>query len=101
LNFDVVVAPDNVEFTWSGFNDSLPVFVLETIQKIKTMKQDDLNEIFEQKKESMLQEYKNYYLNQTFRLAWGQVAYQLQSAEHERKVLRELLQTFDYKSFKS
>ena len=65
------------------------------------MKQDDLNEIFEQKKESMLQEYKNYYLNQTIRLAWGQVAYQLQSAEHERKVLRELLQTFDYKSFKS
>ena len=71
LNFELVVAPDNVEFTWSGFNDSLPVFVLETIQRIKNMKQANLKEIFEQKKEAMLQEYKNFYLNQTFRLAWG------------------------------
>jgi secreted Zn-dependent insulinase-like peptidase len=71
LNFDVVVAPDNVEFTWSGFNDSLPVFVIETINRIKAMKSADIKDIFDQKKESMLQEYKNFYLNQTFRLAWG------------------------------
>ena len=38
LNFEILVAPDNVELTWSGFNDSLPVFVLETIQRIMVMK---------------------------------------------------------------
>ena len=101
LNFEIVVAPDNVELTWSGFNDSLPVFVVETINRIKAMKTADIKDIFEQKKEAMLQEYKNFYLNQTFRLAWGQVAYHLQGVDHERKVLRELLQKTDYAAFKS
>lgn len=54
LNFDVVVGPDNVDFTWSGFNDSLPVFVLETINRIKAMKDADIRDIFNQKKEAML-----------------------------------------------
>ena len=40
-------------------------------------------------------------MNQTFRLAWGQVAYQLQGVDHERKVLRELLQNTNYAEFKS
>jgi secreted Zn-dependent insulinase-like peptidase len=54
LNFDIVVAPDNVELTWSGFNDSLPIFVIETINRIKAMKTADIKDIFEQKKEAML-----------------------------------------------
>jgi len=42
LNFEILVAPDNIEFTWSGFNDSLPTFVLETIKRVKDMKNSDL-----------------------------------------------------------
>jgi len=46
LDFSLVVAPDNVEFNWSGFNDSLPTYVTETVKRIKAMKSADLEEIF-------------------------------------------------------
>jgi hypothetical protein len=63
------------------------------------MKKADLKDIFEQKKESLLQEYKNFYLNQTFRLAWGSVTYHLQAVEHERKILRNILKNLSYSDF--
>lgn len=47
LNFEIAVAPDNIAITWSGFNDSLSIFALETVKRIKEMKTADLNEIFE------------------------------------------------------
>lgn len=77
LDFSLSILADNVEFSWSGFNDSLPTYVTETVKKIKGMKSADLEEIFNQKKESLLQEYKNHYLQQTFRLAWGATTYHL------------------------
>jgi|LauGreDrversion4_2_1035121.scaffolds.fasta_scaffold143966_1 hypothetical protein len=46
LDFSLVVASDNVEFNWSGFNDSLPIYVTETVKRIKAMKSADLEEIF-------------------------------------------------------
>ena len=63
LKFSLSVPKDNIDLQWSGFNDSLVVFVSETLQKICALKDADLHEIFNQVKEQLLQEWKNYYLN--------------------------------------
>jgi secreted Zn-dependent insulinase-like peptidase len=46
LDFSLSILADNVEFSWSGFNDSLPTYVTETVKRIKGMKSADLEEIF-------------------------------------------------------
>ena len=51
LEFNVAVVRDNVDFKWSGFNDSLINFVSETLQKIFAMKSQELRDIFNQVKE--------------------------------------------------
>ena len=46
LNFSCLVLHDNINFQWSGFNDSMPNYISETIDKIQAMKEIDLLEIF-------------------------------------------------------
>ena len=71
LSLSTTISTDNVAFSWSGYNSSLPVFIKETFQIYDRMKTMDLTLIFKDKKEELLQQYKNHYLQQTFRLAWG------------------------------
>jgi len=62
LSNSVYVTGDNIGFSWSGFNDSMPNYVNETIKKLKEMPSLDLTEMFEQTKEKLLLEWKNAYL---------------------------------------
>lgn len=39
LSFDVNCVYDNISFSWSGFNDSMPNYVNETMNKLKAMPQ--------------------------------------------------------------
>lgn len=100
LKFNHFMMSDNVSFDWSGYNDSLPNFIVETVQQVKKMKVADIEEIFNDKKEKLLQNYKNHYLQQTFRLAWGQVSYHLQEWNVERSDMRVLLEKYTYADFK-
>jgi len=52
LKFDLVVGLVDVNFTWNGFNDSMPSFIKETLMKIGSMKNDDIEDIFNQVKET-------------------------------------------------
>jgi secreted Zn-dependent insulinase-like peptidase len=54
---------DNMNFTWSGFNDSMPNYIEESISRIIKMKveNDTLREIFDQVKEKLLADWKNFY----------------------------------------
>jgi len=47
LEFGVSVLLDRIHFEWSGFNDSMPVFINETLARIQKMKTEDLSQIFE------------------------------------------------------
>jgi secreted Zn-dependent insulinase-like peptidase len=69
LNLEITLPTDNIQFHWSGFSDTLPAYVHETLKRVLAMRTADLESIFNQVKEQMLQEIKNFYLNQTFRLA--------------------------------
>ena len=101
LSFSCNNYADNVGFEWSGYHSSLSAYVKQTIELLIKMKTAALDEIFNDKKEELLQNYKNHYLNQTFRLAWGQISYHMQSWNIERKLLRSLLEQYTYADFKA
>jgi secreted Zn-dependent insulinase-like peptidase len=54
LSFDTTMSTDNIAFRWSGYNSSLPVFIKETIDILQKMKTQDLQAIFDDKKEELL-----------------------------------------------
>lgn len=101
LEFNMAVVRDNVDMKWSGYNDSLINFVSETLQKIFAMKSQELREIFEQVKEQLQQEWKNYYLNMVFRLAHAQLDTFLYANDVEKSTLNKILEGFDYETFKA
>lgn len=39
LNFDFYLMHDNISFTWTGFNDSMPNYISETLQKLNQIKE--------------------------------------------------------------
>lgn len=62
LNFEMRLMHDNINYKWSGFNDSMPNYISETINKLSDMKNQDLEEIFNQVKEKLQLDWKNAYL---------------------------------------
>ena len=56
---------DNINFTWNGFNDSMPNYIEESITRLLTMKdanqEEHLREIFYQTKEKLMTDWKNFY----------------------------------------
>lgn len=69
LSFSWNLCTDSVDFEWSGYSDSLPTYIKETLQKIQTMKSIDLEKFFGLAKEQLLQEMKNFYVKQTYKIA--------------------------------
>ena len=65
-NLSLSVSPmyDNVNFSWYGFNDSMPVYIEESIKKLISMKDpkhdEALKEIFNQVKEKLMADWKNF-----------------------------------------
>lgn len=70
LSFNVTPMYDNINLSWSGFNDSMPAYLEESIARLLSMKNDSaseqLAEIFEQVKEKLLSDWKNFYLEQSY-----------------------------------
>jgi len=54
LSFEITPMYDNINFKWSGFNDTMPIFIEQTISRMQKMKGDNLEEIFDQIKEKLL-----------------------------------------------
>jgi secreted Zn-dependent insulinase-like peptidase len=65
LNFSCDLAPDNIDFRWNGYNDSMKQYVSAILEKVGQMRSDDVEEQFNQNKEKKLQEWNNHYLRQT------------------------------------
>jgi len=47
LKFDLTLLHDNINFSWSGFNDSMPNYINETIEMLHAMKHKNLSQEFE------------------------------------------------------
>jgi len=58
----MVLLADNINFQWSGFNDSMPNYIEETMMRIKKMTgETDLKDIFDQAKEKLMLDWKIFY----------------------------------------
>ena len=99
LHFSSALAPDNINLQWQGYNDTMIKFVSGIFEKLNAMRNDDVEEIFDQIKEKKLQEWNNHYLNQTFRRALGEFSMILGDT-YEMKEKAETLKSFNYKDFK-
>ena len=96
LKFEIRVGRDNIEMKWRGYNSSLTNFVDEIMQRISAFKSAQSQDIFEQVKEKLSQEWKNYYLNQVYRLARAEIDTFLHEHDDGKKRLAEILETFTY-----
>ena len=100
LSLTITLAIDNLQFHWSGYSNTLPVYIKETFQRIQQMRgSQQLESIFNQVKEQLLQEMKNFYLNQTFRLAAAYLDTVVLDQSYERSELKELLEKFTFEDF--
>lgn len=69
LDFSFYLTCDYLNFEWSGFNHCMPLFISETIDQILSLKDKNVEKIFDQVKEKLLQDWKNFYFEQTSRQA--------------------------------
>jgi hypothetical protein len=53
LSFVVSILHDNIDFHWSGFNDSMPNYITESLAKIVDMKNANVEGFFNQVKEKL------------------------------------------------
>lgn len=84
---------------WSGFNDSMGAFIEETIKQIKELKMSEQKEFFDQCKERLLQDWYNFYFEQTYRIAFTTIETVLVSPSYEKKTLRKLLEKMTFEDF--
>ena len=90
---------DNFNMEWRGYSDTLPVFIKETLQRVKNFNPAQHQEEFNQVKEKLMQEWYNFYLEQSFRQGFANFENIVLSAAIEKKVLRKILETFTFDDF--
>lgn len=99
LNNSITLGHDYIHFKWKGFNHKLPVFINQTLQKVKQMKNEDMRQVFEQVKVKLLQDWKNFYLEQTYRQASPTFDTIFINLKSEKKQLRKSLENFTYEMY--
>ena len=99
LTFEVIIEQDNIEFHWEGYNDSMINYITETLDRFLNMKNLDTSKIFAQVKEKLLLDWKNFYYEQAYRLAFDQFNNYIVNHAIEKWTLREHLQDFTYEKF--
>ena len=99
LSFSIHPMSDNIHFAWNGFNDSIPTFVIETIKRMDSMKDQDLSAIFDLVKEEALEDCANFYLDQSYMQSMGTFKAIISDVEPQKKEVRELLEGYDYAQF--
>ena len=103
LSFSVTPMYDNINFTWSGFNDSMPVYIEESIGRLLSMKDESvsesLREIFEQVKEKLLADWKNFYYEQSYQQAFALFESLMLNLSLEQRQMRKHLENYTFEDF--
>ena len=90
---------DNFNIEFKGYNDTLPIYIEETLKRMKAFNPADHEEEFSQVKEKLMQEWFNFYLEQSFRQGYANFENIVISAAIEKKVLRNILESFTFEEF--
>jgi secreted Zn-dependent insulinase-like peptidase len=99
LSFDVTLGLDSVNFKWSGYGDSVPGFVEQTLTRLCAMKGHDLAKAFAQVKEKLLLDWKNCYFEQSYQQAIAAFGCMAVNLAMEKKQMRKHLESFTYEDF--
>ena len=99
MGFGLNVLHDNLSFSFNGFNDKMPTYIIEIMKRILTMKDSDQKNTFDNIKEKMLLDYKNFYLDQTFRQIMPTFRVLMYKNAWEHRELRKVLEDFTYEQF--
>ena len=99
LGFVLGLKANSINFEWKGYNDSMPNYVLETVQRICSLNDHDLQHHFNQAKEALLLEWKNAYLKQSYLQANVQQDMFMFHNNFELKNLRALLNVYSFEDF--
>jgi insulysin len=99
LALEITLDYDSLDFQWEGFNDSMPNFIVETMTMVKQMPSEDLKQIFAQVKEQLLLEWKNFYLEPSYRLVTKSIQSIVVNVAMEKKQLRHHLESFNFDQF--
>ena len=91
LHASMTLPHDNYNIQWSGYSDSLPKFVEETLRRMKGINLAQQEELFNQVKEKLLQEWYNFYYEQTFRQAYALFDSVVLTTAFEKNLLRAIL----------
>jgi secreted Zn-dependent insulinase-like peptidase len=91
LHASMTLPHDNYNIQWSGYSDSLPKFVEETLKRMKGINLAQQEELFNQVKEKLLQEWYNFYYEQTFRQAYALFDSVVLTTAFEKNQLRAIL----------
>jgi len=102
LEFDVTPSQGNIELRWSGFNDSIPNYVQETLTRLMGLQnatKEEIEPVFNQVKEKLLIDWKNFYFDQSFRQILAKIqTITVQNAAEPRE-LRNLLENYSVDDF--
>ena len=85
MEFELILARDCIDLDWTGFSDTLSVFVLKTLEIIQSLRNEDFKDVFEQVKARKMQALRSHYLQQTFRLASSYIDTILLDGDWEQK----------------
>lgn len=99
MSYGLNVLNDNLSLSFNGFNDKMPTYIVEIMSRMLAMKDSDLKNTFENIKEKVLLEWKNFYLDQTFRQIMPTFRVLLYKNSWEQRSLRTILESFTYESF--
>lgn len=87
---------DNINIHWKGYNDSLPTFVEETLKRLKAFNPSENEDIFNQVKEKLLQEWYNFYYEPSYRQGIANFENIVISGSYEKRTLRAILEGFKF-----
>jgi secreted Zn-dependent insulinase-like peptidase len=104
LSFDVYPVYDSVNFTWAGFNHTMPIYIEDSIQRLMKMQEEadgeKLEEIFNHVKEKLMGDWKNLYYEQSYQQAFALFENVMVNAAVEQSQMRTILEAYTYQDFK-
>lgn len=100
LSMNVTPMLDHIGLDWSGFNDSMLVYIQESINQIVQIKgQEQLEDIFNEVKNKLLMDWGNFYFEQSYQQAFTLFDNATVSNSFELSKLRSHLEEYSYSDF--
>lgn len=102
LEFNVEINPDDIEFQWRGFSDSLQEFIKQVIQNIIRMRvanAKDLEPMFNNAKNWLMRDWQGAQEDKTYRQALDLFPKMLYKVISREKDLQRMLVNYKFSQF--